>query len=113
MIRTNAEYKRAVDTVRENKARVELQRAAFVEERFGANEIDNLMEPILSFHAQIADEVAFYERIRAGEIPLTTNIAHLGYALIQVRIASGMSQRDEPARFGREAWNRRVGRLAR
>ena len=48
MIRTNAEYKRALDTMRENSARVEMQRAALADEGFDTSEITTLMEPILS-----------------------------------------------------------------
>jgi len=94
MIRTNTEYKRALDTVRENSARAEMERATLNEEGFDTNEIATLMEPILSFHAQIADEVALYERARAGEVPAVERVADLGYTLIYARIASGLSQRD-------------------
>jgi len=100
MIRTNAEYKRALDTVRENSARAEVERAALVEEGFNPAEVDNLMAPILSFHAGIADEVALYEQARAGAPPPVTRIADLGYTLIYARIASGMSQRDLADKLG-------------
>lgn len=100
MIRTNAEYKRALDTVRENRARAEMERAALAEEGFDTNEITTLMEPILSFHAQIADEVTLYERARAGEVPAVERVTDLGYTLIYARIASGLSQRDLADKLG-------------
>ena len=47
-----------------------------------------------SFHLQLQEEVAGYERLKRGEFEELDNLRGLGHLLISLRIAQGLSQRE-------------------
>ena len=53
-----------------------------------------------SFHLQLQEEVASYERLKRGEFEELDNLRGLGHLLISVRIAQGVSQRELAKRLG-------------
>jgi transcriptional regulator with XRE-family HTH domain len=94
MIRNENEYARALERIEREKARLavieEQYRAQFSEE----DQVQALMEPLLSFHGQLLDEIKVYERLRRGDLGDLTNLHGLGRLLIHIRISRGISQRD-------------------
>lgn len=99
MIRTEREYALALRQIEENRQRVEQYRASWEQEGLGAEQIDRLLQPILSFHADSEDDVRAYEQARNGKIN-PTPFAAIGRLLISLRIANGLSQRDLAERLG-------------
>lgn len=65
-----------------------------------AEEVRRGLEPTLSFHAQLREDVEWYERVRRGYFETIHNLAGLGRLLIALRIAAGLSQKDLADRLG-------------
>jgi transcriptional regulator with XRE-family HTH domain len=94
MIRNENEYARALERVEQEKARL-----AVIEEQYRAqfpdsDEVEALMEPLLSFHGQLLDEIRTYERLKRGDLGDLTNLRGLGRLLVHLRISRGISQRE-------------------
>jgi DNA-binding XRE family transcriptional regulator len=94
MIRSEAEYQEALRRAKHDRELAHQQREALVQEGMSPEEMERAMQPLLSFQAQLLDEVAWYERVRRGDIPSIRRLTQLGRQLIALRIASGMTQRD-------------------
>jgi hypothetical protein len=99
MIRNDTEYKEAVKRVSEEKQRLEEQRARLKQMGLTEEEVKRAIDPIHSFHLQLEEEVASYERLRRGEFDELRNLSGLGTLLISLRIAMNMTQRDLAARL--------------
>jgi DNA-binding Xre family transcriptional regulator len=76
------------------------QRAALVAAGLSPEEVERAMQPMLSFHAQLEEEVRWYERIRSGDFSDVYRLTRLGQLLIALRVARGLSQRDLAQRLG-------------
>lgn len=100
MIRTEREYEAALHQMEEDRGLAQAQHTALEAEGLSPDEVQRGMAPMLSFHAQLAAEVAWYERIRRGEIAPVHRLTDIGRLLIALRIASGLSQRELAARLG-------------
>lgn len=100
MIRNEVEYKEAVSRLKEEEARLEEQRRALRETGLPDEQIKRVIDPMVSFHLQLVEEVGSYEKLRRGEFEEFTNLKGLGQLLIGLRIAKGMSQRELADRLG-------------
>lgn len=94
MICGENEYKEAARRLAEDREFVGQQRAAFEEAGLTAEEIERGLEPALSFHAQLAEEVAWYERVKRFDFDVISNLTEIGRLLITVRIARNISQKE-------------------
>jgi ribosome-binding protein aMBF1 (putative translation factor) len=52
------------------------------------------MNPMESFHVQLAEEVRTHERLMGGQFDAMFNLSRLGQMLISVRTARSLSQKD-------------------
>jgi DNA-directed RNA polymerase specialized sigma subunit len=93
VIRSEAEYREALKRLRNDREFAAQQRAALVSKGLPTEQVDRAMEPLLSFQAQLNDEVAWYERARRGDLQHISRLADLGRLLIAARIAAGLTQR--------------------
>ena len=100
MIRNDSEYSEAVARPKEEKKRLESVRTQLREEGLDASEIERVVDPLESFHLQLAEEVSSYERLKRGEFNEIRNLEGLGQLLIALRIAQGLSQRALAERLG-------------
>lgn len=100
MIRNEAEYREAVGRIAEEKQRLAAQERTLVSMGLGPDEVKRAIDPIRSFHLQLEEEVASYERLRRGEFEEIRNLRGLGHLLIALRIARGMTQRELAERLG-------------
>src|SRR5689334_13516193 len=64
------------------------------------HEIERAMQPVVSFHEQLKEEVETYERILRGDVRPIENLSEIGRLLIALRIAAGLSQRDLAQKLG-------------
>lgn len=94
MIRTDAEYKKAVERLEEEKKILNTQRNHFIGLGFQGEELERLMEPSISFHEQLKEEVEVYEKMKRGDLGVLKNFNQIGRWLIGVRIAAGFSQKE-------------------
>ena len=100
MIRNEAEYKEAMQRLREEKSRLDQQETKLKEMGLSCDEIKRAMDPMRSFHAQLGEEVASYERRKRCEFDEIQNLQGLGNLLVGLRIARGVSQRELANRLG-------------
>jgi hypothetical protein len=100
MIRNEAEYSEAVSRLNEERERLAMHRQRLKETGLSAEEIKQVIDPIESFHLQLSEEVASYERLKRGEFAEVYNLAGLGTLLVSLRISCGLSQRELARRLG-------------
>jgi DNA-directed RNA polymerase specialized sigma subunit len=93
MIRTQAEYDLARKRLTEDVAVMAEQQKRLAELGLGQEEVARAMEPAQSFHAQLAEEVEAYERMRRGDLDPISDLQEIGRILIGLRIAQGLTQR--------------------
>lgn len=100
MIRSETEYNEAADRLVEERARLSEHRTRLKEAGLSAAETKRVMDPIESFHLQLEEEVASYERLKRGEFEELVNLSGLGHLLISLRIAQKITQRELAKRLG-------------
>ena len=93
MIRNENEYKDAVRRLGEQEERLKQQAAQLKQTKLSKDAIKRVLDPVRSFHEQIKEEVASYERLKRGEFDELQNFAGIGRLLIALRIAKGLTQR--------------------
>jgi transcriptional regulator with XRE-family HTH domain len=59
-----------------------------------------MLDPVRSFHEQLKEEVAVYERLKRGEFEALRNFEDLERWLVALRIAKGLTQRELAERLG-------------
>lgn len=94
MIRSDQEYKSAVERIRTEQQAITAQREQLRGQGLTVDEIKRALDPFLSFHQQLVEEVEHYEQLRRGQIPPIADLRSLGQMLISLRIAAGVSQRE-------------------
>lgn len=94
MIRNENEYQEAVRRLREERERLAEHRKRLEETGLAADEVKRALDPLRSFHEQLAEEVESYERLKRGEMGEIRNLHGLGTTLVALRIALGLTQRD-------------------
>jgi len=100
VIRNEQEYKLALRRLAEDDQFLEAQRQAFVAAGLALEEVERALEPTMSFHAQLREEIEWYERVKRRDFGTLRNLAGLGRLLIALRIASGLTQRELADRLG-------------
>jgi len=94
MIRNESEYREVVERLQEENARLAGYQAELEKSGLDEDAIKRAMDPLRSFHLQLAEEVEYYERLKRGDPGALLNLHGLGRFLVGVRIAVGMTQRE-------------------
>ena len=100
MIRSESEYRNAVERLREEESRMTDREQELAELDLSRKEIKRAMDPLRSFHDQLQEEVASYENLKRGKFEELRNFEGLGRMLVALRIARGLSQRELAERLG-------------
>jgi ribosome-binding protein aMBF1 (putative translation factor) len=100
MIRNENEYREAAARLAEEKKRIKAQRAELKKMGLAAGEIKRAIDPVLSFHQQLEEEVRSYERLKRGQFDELSDLRGIGHLLISLRIAQGLTQRELADRLG-------------
>ena len=102
MIRTEQEYKRAVQQLSEREEHLTKQEAELRAEGLKGKELKRALDPIRSFCDSLQEEIEEYERLKRGEIGEyeLQDFNCVGKLLIRLRIASGLSQKEFADRLG-------------
>lgn len=100
MIKTDAAYKKAVEKLKEDKKLIELQRQKLVEMGLNEAQTEKALEPMITFHIQLKEEIEYYDCIRRGEFAPILNLSGIGRTLIAYRIYKGMSQEELASKLG-------------
>lgn len=94
MIRNEQEYREAVERLTAEKKRLGEHRDRLSESGLNDDELKHVMDPMLSFHEQLKEEVGHYERLKRGDFQKLENLEGIGQLLVSLRIAQGISQRE-------------------
>jgi len=100
VIRTEPEYQEALRRLQQDQQVAAQQRAALIATGLKTEEVERAMEPLLSFQAQLDDEVLWYENACRGTLPTIQRLTDIGRLIIAVRISSGVTQRNLAERLG-------------
>ena len=100
MIKSEREYQEALKRLDRDKEVAALQRRALEEANLKPEEVERAMEPLLSFQAQLEEEVQWYRDIRNRKFEAFSNLTDLGRLLIALRIGSNLTQRELADRLG-------------
>lgn len=100
MIRNEQEYREAANRVREESERLDSHRTHLQDSGLSEPEVQRAMEPLISFHEQLKEEVEHYENLKRGLFPDLQNLRGMGTLLVSLRIARGISQRELANQLG-------------
>ena len=100
MIRTDTEYRRALQRLHDEAETLRAQREHLSGMGLSKEEVERAMQPMISFRAQLEEEVDAYSRMRRGDLGPLRSLAAIGRWLIGARIARGLSQRELADRLG-------------
>jgi DNA-directed RNA polymerase specialized sigma subunit len=100
MIRNEAEYQEAVRRLGDETKRLADHEARLKKLGLNAAEVKRAIDPLRSFHLQLAEEVESYERLKRGDLGELTNLEGLGRTLVALRISLGLTQRELAERLG-------------
>jgi transcriptional regulator with XRE-family HTH domain len=100
MIRTEAEYRRTLKSLEEGRSHLEAQKAQLIKAGLEGEALEQAMHPLLSFRAQLMEEVEAYERMKRGDLGTLESLESIGRWLIGARIARGWSQKDLARHLG-------------
>lgn len=95
MIRTDAEYRNALERLDEEAETLDRQRAHLRQEMgLSDDEMERAMQPMISFSKQLEEEVEVYERMKRGDLGELQSLRAIGRWLIGARIARGLTQEE-------------------
>lgn len=100
MIRSEKEYREAVERLRQDEEVLALQKEKLEGLGLSEEEVRRALEPMLSFRAQLEEEVEWYERVRRRDFGVIRDLSAVGTLLIALRIANGLSQRELAEKLG-------------
>lgn len=100
MLRNENEYKEAVSRLIAEEKRIAAQAEELKALGLTQEQIKWVIDPLASFHLQLAEEVESYERLKRREISEIKNLRGLGHALICLRVACGLTQRQLAIKMG-------------
>jgi len=92
MIRSDSEYKEALKRLDNDQSVMTQKKQQYTAMNLTPDQIKTLLEPEVSFHEQLKDEVLWYENVIKGHIEPLRSITDLGKGLIALRIAAGLTQ---------------------
>jgi DNA-directed RNA polymerase specialized sigma subunit len=100
VIRNEREYKEALSRLERDREVISAQRLALVERGLSEEEVNRGLGPLLSFRAQLEEEVEWYERARRREFTVSHDVRDIGYMLIALRIANQLTQKELAEKLG-------------
>jgi DNA-directed RNA polymerase specialized sigma subunit len=100
VIRSEKEYREAVERLRQDEEVLALQKDKLEGLGLSEEEVRRALEPMLSFRAQLEEEVECYERVRRRDFGIIRDLSAVGTLLIALRIANGLSQRELAEKLG-------------
>ena len=89
-----------MERLRQDKEVLALQKEKLEGLGLSEEEVRRALEPMLSFRAQLEEEVEWYERVRRRDFGIIRDLSAVGTLLIALRIANGLSQRGLAEKLG-------------
>ena len=93
MLRTERDYQEALKRLAQDKLVIDCQREELGKTGLSEEDLEFSMQPLISFHQQLEEEVKWYEDAREGRFSPIYDLQDIGTLLIGMRIFSGLSQK--------------------
>lgn len=100
MIKTESAYREAIEKLKQDQEFIKKQKEIFEEMGLDPDNIELALQPYISFHEQLKEEVDYYERIKRGDFEPIFNLKTIGKTLIAYRIYKGISQQQLADKLG-------------
>lgn len=92
MIKNETAYQKAQEKLKQDKDFIAKEKMRFKEMGLNDEQINMAIEPLISFHQQLKEEVEYYERIKRGSFNPIHKFTDIGKSLIAFRIYINMTQ---------------------
>jgi DNA-directed RNA polymerase specialized sigma subunit len=92
VIKNETAYQKAQEKLKQDKDFIAKEKIRFKELGLNDEQINMAIEPLLSFHEQLKEEVEYYERIKRGSFNPIHRFTDIGKTLIAFRIYINMTQ---------------------
>lgn len=92
MIRTDTEYNKAIERLKAEAETLRVQRDHLAGLGLSGDEVERTMRPLLSFHAQLEEDVDAYAQMKRGDLGPLSSLTAIGRWLVGARIARGLTQ---------------------
>jgi DNA-binding XRE family transcriptional regulator len=100
MIKNESAYQKAVEKLKQDKEFISKEKLRFKEMGLSNEQIEMAVQPLISFHEQLNEEVGYYERIKRGSFNPIHKFTDIGRTLIAYRIYLGMTQAQLAEKLG-------------
>lgn len=94
MIRTDTEYRRTLEQLEQDAEYIRSQRKHFESLGLTEEQVERALQPALTFHEQLKEEVDSYEQMKRGDLGTLYSLTSIGRWLIGSRIARGWNQKE-------------------
>lgn len=92
MIKNEMAYQKALEKLKTDLALIASEKKRFKEMELNEEQIEMAVQPLISFHEQLKEEVHYYEQIKRGVFNPIHKFTDIGKSLIAYRIYIGMTQ---------------------
>lgn len=99
VIRSDAELEETRSQLDEQEARLLSYRRELEADGLPAADVEQALAPLRLFADQLRESVREYERVRRGRLPPIGSLEELGGALVALRLATGLTQRELASRL--------------
>ena len=92
MIKTEAEYQECLKRLEGDLKVIQAHRERLEQFNLPDEQLALAMEPVMSFHEQLKEEVEWYERVKRRDFGVIRQLNEIGPLLVALRIANGVTQ---------------------
>jgi DNA-binding XRE family transcriptional regulator len=92
MIKNETAYQKALEKMKQDNDFIAKEKIRFKEMELNEEQINMAVEPLISFHEQLEEEVEYYERVKRGLFNPIHKFTDIGKSLIAFRIYMNMTQ---------------------
>ena len=100
MLRTDRDYQAALTDCEEAAARLAALRTSLEDRGYSADTLEDLLDSETAFVAQIQSMIDVYQRARVNRDIGQVSLSAVGFMLIQMRTAAGLTQHELAVRLG-------------
>lgn len=100
MIKNESAYQKAIEKLKDDLEFISCERKRFKEMGLDEEQIEMAIQPLISFHEQLKEEVNYYEKIKRGVFNPIHKFTDIGKSLIAYRIYIGMAQAQLAEKLG-------------
>ena len=100
MIRSESEYKNAVERVEAEKMGLADRMSYLLQQGFTSDEVERGVSALRAMHRSLVDDVELYAQIKRHDFGRFENLRDLGRLLVAARVANGLTGREFANQIG-------------